>query len=148
VAERPPSLFGSTATREWRAMIFTHRWFTFGLDPPAADPARIPARLRTQFSIARVCAAVAAVAVAFACFQSAWQLAVTMSIGMLIPIFVAGLTWVEIGVILANADVLGALLLPPVTTNCRGCRVRPAAAATTTSAPAPVIAAPDNSGAK
>jgi hypothetical protein len=75
------------------------------------------ARARRQFTIARLLGAVVAVAIPFALLGS-WPTALSLSIGILISIFVTGLTKFEVVVILANAAVISALTIPPVATNC------------------------------
>jgi hypothetical protein len=80
------------------------------------------------------------VALAFAWLRP-WQIALSLSIGALIPIFVSGVTRVEVVAILVNAAVFGALMIPPVVTHCyrnRGLRVTPVTNAT----PGPVVVAP------
>ena len=98
------------------------------------------ARFRRQISIARLCAAVLVVALAFAWLRP-WQMAISVAIGMLIPIFISGLAWIEVAVILAIAFVMGALMMPAVSTRCYSGR-KPRVAPVTPAAPAPALIAP------
>ena len=84
------------------------------MKPMTANP-------RLRFSIARLMAAVLATALAFALvrpfnlpIESAFPIAIVLAIGMLIPIFVVGLSWPDIAVIFAIALVMVALLMPTV----------------------------------
>ncbi|WP_406699626.1 hypothetical protein V5E97_12265 [Singulisphaera sp. Ch08] len=69
-------------------------------------------QFRRPISLARGSLAVLVVALAFA-WISPWQLALSLSVGILVPIFVSGLRWIEIGTIVATTVIAGLLTLPP-----------------------------------
>lgn len=72
------------------------------------------ARLRRQVSMQRLLLAVLVVAIPFALLRTLWQIGLTLSIGLLIPVFVSGFTWAEVGLIVAYAFVIGAVMTPGV----------------------------------
>jgi len=105
------------------------------------------ANVRVRFSIARLMAAVLVSALAFALVrpfnfpnETPLGVATVLAIGMLVPIFVAGLTGLEIVTILAIAVVLASLLTPSVIDH-HNPRVR-AARAAARAAPAKKARAP------
>lgn len=92
---------------------------------------------RVRFSIARLMAAVLVSVLAFVLVRpfnfpigSTVPIATVLAIGMLIPVFVLGLSWLDIAVIFAIALVLVALLMPSAPNQVHRKRAAARAAAT------------------